>query len=548
MIGIALRFPTGRFHATPWGRHVNEGALEWPPSPWRLLRSIIAAWKIKANGEFTEEQVRAALSMLLDTPEYTLPTASSGHTRHYMRWYKKGPTDQTLVFDAFVSMDKRSEVVVLWRDVQLQESEREVLSVLLERLGYLGRAESWCEARLLSEEEARCVKPNCQPLNGQSPEKNEEIVRVLCPDPETAFGNEHVLPPGGKKKSKRPIYDPPWHLCIETAQLHDERWSDPPGARWVRYVRKTDCFKPSPRKASARSRSEHRIHVVRYALDSSVLPLLQETLPVAEGARNMLMGLYKRAASKQMGVDYKTLTGDQIPKSKLFSGKDEEGHRLEGHKHAYYLPTDEDGDGRLDHLTIYCPEGFTYGEPEMKALDWLRRIIRPGEAAPLRVLLLGMGKVGEFVPFPLRLSSIWVSATPFIATRHPKPRGQQRDPEEALHSKVAFLRIVLHEELERLAERTGNPFYREAKIEPLFDENNVFSIDPIEWSSGGSERSLRPLQFKQSRMRKVEVGRRYSGAFRIEFSVKVPGPIVLGRHAHFGMGLFLTADKQDRYD
>ena len=41
-ITIKLTFPGGRYHATPWGRHVNEGVPEWPPSPWRLLR---ASWR-----------------------------------------------------------------------------------------------------------------------------------------------------------------------------------------------------------------------------------------------------------------------------------------------------------------------------------------------------------------------------------------------------------------------------------------------------------------------------------------------------------------------
>ncbi len=31
MIEIAFRFTAGRYHATPWGRHVNEGVPEWPP-------------------------------------------------------------------------------------------------------------------------------------------------------------------------------------------------------------------------------------------------------------------------------------------------------------------------------------------------------------------------------------------------------------------------------------------------------------------------------------------------------------------------------------
>ena len=45
---IKLNFPAGRMHATPWGRHVNEGAVEWPPSPWRILRALVATWHLKA--------------------------------------------------------------------------------------------------------------------------------------------------------------------------------------------------------------------------------------------------------------------------------------------------------------------------------------------------------------------------------------------------------------------------------------------------------------------------------------------------------------------
>ena len=37
---LVLTFPWGRYHANPWGRHVNEGAVELPPSPWRLLRAV----------------------------------------------------------------------------------------------------------------------------------------------------------------------------------------------------------------------------------------------------------------------------------------------------------------------------------------------------------------------------------------------------------------------------------------------------------------------------------------------------------------------------
>ena len=39
---VSIRFPGGHYHATPWGSSPNEGLVEWPPSPWRLLRALLA--------------------------------------------------------------------------------------------------------------------------------------------------------------------------------------------------------------------------------------------------------------------------------------------------------------------------------------------------------------------------------------------------------------------------------------------------------------------------------------------------------------------------
>ena len=47
---LAIRFPLGRYHANPWDRSVNEGAAEWPPSPWRILRALVATWHTRWPG------------------------------------------------------------------------------------------------------------------------------------------------------------------------------------------------------------------------------------------------------------------------------------------------------------------------------------------------------------------------------------------------------------------------------------------------------------------------------------------------------------------
>ena len=41
-ITISIRFLTGRAHVHPWQTHHSEGRVEWPPSQWRLLRSLVA--------------------------------------------------------------------------------------------------------------------------------------------------------------------------------------------------------------------------------------------------------------------------------------------------------------------------------------------------------------------------------------------------------------------------------------------------------------------------------------------------------------------------
>ena len=539
MIGIALRFPAGRFHATPWGRHVNEGAVEWPPSPWRFLRALVAVWKRKLDAQITELDACDVLQQLAAAPMFVLPRASTGHTRHYMPWFKKGPDDRTLVFDAFVALDRQAELRMIWPDARLSTEGQRLLARLLEHLAFLGRAESWCEARLMSEAETQEAQQeaNCRPVNGEALSSNLELVRVLCANPEDAFLNaafsRKVLRKRGKKtvevEVRTAAYDPDWHLCAETLWLHKERWSDPPGSHWVRYARQSDCFKVEPFFRPAQKKARAPIQVAYFALDSSVLPLVTDTLRVAEAARRALMGRFGRLFAGPDGSK---------GRSPVFSGKDDAGHPLKGHSHAYYLPTDEDGDGRLDHLTVVSDQGFS--AKELRALDRLAELTtreREESGHPLRVLWLGAGPATKYHPGPLRPSPAWVSVTPFVAPRFPKPRGTKRDPPEVLHCLPNFLQAVLKEELNRLVERRGDLAgvrLEEIQIVPSVDQHGVFRIPSKRGKLG-----LRPIQFARFRQKRGDDGgRRLAGAFRIVFPRPVSGPICLGHSSHFGLGLF----------
>lgn len=274
------------------------------------------------------------------------------------------------------------------------------------------------------------------------------------------------------------------------------------------------------------SRVEHKMQVARFALDSTALPLINDTLPVAESARRMLMGIYGRQFAQPDGSK---------ARSTIFAGKDDMSQPLSGHGHAYYLPTDEDADGRLDHLTVIASHAF--GSREIRALDLLKEIksrdaLRPGHS--LRVLLLGLGRLDDYEPWPVRPSQIWVSATPFIATRHLKRRGTKRDPEDVSSNSTAFLTAVVKEELGRLIQRRSDLqdlSLGAVGVQPLTDANGTFRIGPQE---------LRPIQFRRFRQKAGDDGgRRTSGSFLITFPRPVKGPICLGHSSHFGMGLFV---------
>src|SRR5574338_459288 len=115
MLALAFTFPAGRYHATPWDRHVNEGAVAWPPEPWRLLRALIATWhhKIKYSQRHQVSTLVALIeSLAQELPLYTLPAASHSHTRHYMPQWKAN--DTSLIFDAFTAVTRSEPLYVTW--------------------------------------------------------------------------------------------------------------------------------------------------------------------------------------------------------------------------------------------------------------------------------------------------------------------------------------------------------------------------------------------------------------------------------------------------
>ncbi len=261
--------------------------------------------------------------------------------------------------------------------------------------------------------------------------------------------------------------------------------------------------------------------LARFALDGPVLPLVTETLPLAERARRLLLSKCKYLALRDNpGLSDGLGDAEVWRRCPAFWGKDELGRPRVGHQHAFFLPADEDSDGRIDHLTVFAPMGFN--ELECQALHRLRRLPLDNREE-LQLLLIGLANPSDFRSPLLAESRVWVSATPFVVTRYPKLRGRKKDRPEDRATPQAFTAHVLRQELARRAELPP------AVVEPLDD--GVIGA-----------RGLRPIQFKRFRSKPGDDGgRRPAGGFRITFAAPARGPLCLGHSCHFGLGLFVPA-------
>ena len=555
MLAISLKFPTKRFHATPWGRQVNEGAVEWPPSPWRLLRSLVATWHHKFS-DVPETDIRELVERLAPPPRFSLPPASQGHTRHYMPLVNG---DKSKVFDTFIAVEPDDAVIAVWPDMELSPSQRELLAKLLAAMTYFGRAESFVCGELLNDSvgEAEVTPTEL----GQAPSVGFELVRTLVP----VLADEHVawssqtreqhrqrklteLAAAAQAKGKSTdklklskkdeqvideylpatLFDA---LHADTSELRKAGWNQPPGSRWINYARPANAFSPRPRARRRSQRKDDRPTVARFAVCGSVRPLLTEAVSIGERVRKVLMGCSKKARSDANA-------------SVVFSGKQSDGSPLgEGHQHAHYLCEAAAGDRRITHLTVFAPAGFD-AEDELAFGRLAQSGVWGRDGHDLQLVLLGVGRVEDFggqnekagQSKLLATSPVWISRTPFVLTRHLTRKTQPGREAIANDPKLqtALIEAVRFELAQRSQFRT---LAENAFIEPLLDRERAGT------DLGGHFTSW--LKFRRERL---TGGGSCAGShgfgFRLTFRdaigspIPVSGPISLGYGCHFGLGLF----------
>lgn len=391
MVGLAVTFDLGRVHATPWGTHVNEAVVEWPPSPWRIMRALLAASYAHAGLVAERPTLQRALGLLAAAPppEFVVPPSVPAHTRHYYPI----PGTSSLVIDAFLAVDPARELEVRW-DAELAPDEWRALERAARAVGYLGRSESVCSMRVVGE------------LSGE--------VNAVPAEPAPAWAAE------ARSLELWSISGDTAVLDTSIAELRRARRLIPVGIQPVRYLIREGA--PEPPSSPP---DEQRPTIAHLRMRGGGRPPLTDAVEVAR----ILRAALQRRFDDVVGGGAST----------VFSGHAADGSfRRDQHQHAHYLVGSDRGAKRSDHLWVWAPAGF--GEDELAAIARLRALRFRDDPEPCRVGLVALGDVSTLtLPQLVGPSARWRSATPFLLPRHEKRRGGRMvdGPEQQIARELA---------------------------------------------------------------------------------------------------------------
>lgn len=397
MVGLAIRFDLGRYHANAWSAHVNEGVTEWPPSPWRVIRALYSAARTNLSVVPRLQAFDSALERLIESgpPVYELPRSLPAHTRHYvpLRTHSAQRTATSKIIDAFRAISPNEELKVWWQ-AELRAVEADALRDGARALGYLGRSESACSARMMAG--AGPESPSAWPATDAG---EHEVVQLLCPTP-------------GVELSE---------VAASVTDLRRQRVSLPPGAQLTGFaVREPDETTARPTTSPAQERPTLALMRLRGPARAGFV----DAVAVAQALRAAALSRYGQA---QDGASSPTLSGR--------AGSD---RRTDQHRHAHYLVLPDRSGRRVDRLVVWCPEGLA--PAEVSALAAIRRLTVRGLSESMDVAVSALGDQETMnLPAILGPARRWRSLTPFALPRHPKQRqGHLVDgPEDQIRRELA---------------------------------------------------------------------------------------------------------------
>lgn len=477
---LSIRLITQTYGATPWNTAHIEGKNEWPPSPWRLFRALMAAYYLCPNKPDVEVLGSAISRFCQEYPEFYLPPVTS--TQH--RYYRKDQTNDTdlyrsgkKVIEAQLRFHPEANILwVRWNRVEMVEQELEALKQILPYCRYLGRSEYLADWQITHPEEM--PSPNAIP----SPEGKQQVLV-----PRRNLSTLELL---------LNLQQSPRYLRAEVKTEHI------PGGEWVNYQLLPQKVLPSW-SASLPNAPTY----ARFAVFSKPTPIETDALMWCE---KLHQALVQRCPSPN------------------FLGKDAEGNPLGTQTHAYLLP-EIDASGHITHLVCACPAGFS--SKEVEALLSVRRLWQKKGEVLLRLVTLAKWEHYHSE------ATCWISSTPFFLPRHPKykktgvPKLLPTTNFQQDGAEHQALRLLLHlPEMEH---------YKNSIIEFRQEDNRLALLvnrEPVAWCNA----EIFPYWWMWKHERRTGENKRGAKeGFRLELELATPinGILALGYGAHFGLGL-----------
>ena len=501
-------FPLGRFHATPWRINPFDDHFgEWPPSPWRLVRAIVARWyqwsretRDTPDVAQLDEMVRA----LCDSSySFRLPVQAvrGSPLRQYhpveFGWEPAGKTKgkgenkkpvpqmrtygTSLVQDNYWCVPPGDAGSIWWflvGDLWTPQLVK-VLECCLERLIYFGRSETLTSIKCENEP---AMGPNCL-VNDRPASPNS--VRVLVPrrdatraDVERVTDDPQIasIPPG-----TRLVYvDPPPRPAAREQRL---TFPARPDCRLMQLAIGWNV-PPEPR-AVVRLTARYRSAVIR------------ELFLIKTQGQNRSWG----AAPKSI----RSAVADML-------GKDAEGVPFKDHSHAEFLAWWQNGlptrllvwrgrrpfdvDEQASILRAASQE-LSWAAAGPDTDDWKIRLIPLDAAVPAPP------------GFDDTCATVWESLTPYVPPRHRLRGGKPRASES--------VNIQIRRELTL----RGMPGGEQVEAEEIGDATWVAVHVPRRKAVG-----------------QTILGDRRGYWLRLTFPQPIVGPLRLGNSSSFGLGLF----------
>jgi CRISPR-associated protein Csb2 len=499
-------FPLGRFHATPWKVFPYDDAHgEWPPSPWRLVRAVLArsfqldreiAGSTANHASLREAMVRAFATSKIS---WQLPLSTwrgPGLRQYHPAEFKRVPAsakepgmmayNTTKVLDNFwITSGTAAPVVWLFEGPDWPPLLLAHLDGCLARMLYFGRAESITEIRRL-----------------QGPQIDDASLTTL-----QARRTGSTVPVLALK------HDATLSQLEATTDTPSVAVTDiPPGSRWM--------FAERPQRPRIRPVSRPKpefppVSLIQFAIGSKVAPRYKDTVLITERFRNRVLGCFTKILTGNPRTKWSEAPADVRDQAFLLSGRNPDGSPAKGHRQvSYFLSGTCDAPSRL---CAWRSEPFN---------DKEQRAILDAANTPLPLNYKDDPWTLNLVPLDILVPPApgldvtphceWESLTPYVPPRHVYGRSGKEKPG-----------CSVVEQLSSELESRGFPVGR-----------LIAAVRECGWVKIHRNKPARDARTNNDKL---------GYTVKLAFGEPVKGPISVGASSHFGLGLFVpAAPERDR--